>query len=53
MQADIIGFMKMANCLARAFTDEYLAKCYNVPPGFDEPIPLDITKLTSKRIIMR
>ncbi len=45
MQADIIGFMKNGKLpWARAFTDEYLAKCYNVPPGFDEPIPLDIYK---------
>ncbi|MEN6387579.1 MAG: carboxylesterase family protein [Candidatus Cryosericum sp.] len=43
MQADVVRFMKDGTLpWARAFTDGFIAKCYDVPVRFDEPIPLEI-----------
>jgi len=43
MQADVVRFMKHGTLpWARVFTDGFIAKCYDVPVRFDEPIPLEI-----------
>lgn len=43
MQADVTGFMKDGKLpWPRAFTDDFIAKCYDMPVGYDEPIPREI-----------
>jgi para-nitrobenzyl esterase len=43
MQADVTGFMKDGKLSwPQAFTDDYIAKCYDIPVRYDEPIPRDI-----------
>lgn len=43
IQADITNFMNKGTlswpCI---FTDDYIAKCYDIPVRFDEPLPQDI-----------
>lgn len=43
IQADLASLMEEGTLpWARAFTDDYIAKCYDLPVRYDQPIPQEI-----------